>query len=222
MMHSCQRIIHPTMKTPMTTSHPRFVHLWRSNSVSLLQSYTKLIISFHGLQRVDKGSIRGQKHDEPEPTCTKIYYASRTHSQLSQVLPELKKLKILPPTAAIYASSSSHLHPKFSGQKRLNGDDIEEDVDYPHWRTVSLGSRKQLCINDALRSKRGDLDEKCRELLGGKSSTISDENVNIFEYFISLEKKDKCCPHLPPAEDDSRMTDFRDQILVRIGCVNTF
>lgn len=34
-------------------------------------------------------------------------------------------------------------------------------------RTVSLGSRKQLCIHDQLRLKTRDLDEACRELLGG-------------------------------------------------------
>jgi chromosome transmission fidelity protein 1 len=35
-------------------------------------------------------------------------------------------------------------------------------------RAVSLGSRKQLCINDELRQKTRDLDEACRELLGGE------------------------------------------------------
>lgn len=59
-----------------------------------------------------------------------------------------------------------------SSKKRSNDDvDIpsEDGVGRPQWRTVSLGSRKQLCINDELRAKRGDLDEKCRELLGGKA-----------------------------------------------------
>ena len=32
-------------------------------------------------------------------------------------------------------------------------------------RVVSLGSRKQLCINKPLIDSGGDLDEKCRELL---------------------------------------------------------
>lgn len=46
----------------------------------------------------------------------------------------------------------------------------EEDcteTDRRQWRTVSLGSRKQLCINEDVRSKPGDLDEKCRELQDG-------------------------------------------------------
>jgi chromosome transmission fidelity protein 1 len=32
---------------------------------------------------------------------------------------------------------------------------------------VSLGSRKQLCLNEKLKAKGGDLDERCRELLQG-------------------------------------------------------
>jgi chromosome transmission fidelity protein 1 len=54
----------------------------------------------------------------------------------------------------------------------------DDDQLHPRWRTVTLGSRKQLCINDELRAKYGDLDEKCRELLGGGIShsraTVSD------------------------------------------------
>jgi chromosome transmission fidelity protein 1 len=29
------------------------------------------------------------------------------------------------------------------------------------------------------------------------------------------EKEDKRCPHLPPPEEEERLLDFRDQILVR-------
>ena len=38
-------------------------------------------------------------------------------------------------------------------------------------RAVSLGSRKQLCINEQLRGRAGDLDEACRQMLGGKDSS---------------------------------------------------
>ena len=34
-------------------------------------------------------------------------------------------------------------------------------------RFVSLGSRRQLCLNEELKAKGGDLDERCRELLQG-------------------------------------------------------
>lgn len=51
----------------------------------------------------------------------------------------------------------------------------EEDhpeTDRRQWRTVSLGSRKQLCINEDVVSKSGDLDEKCRDLQDGPGTCL--------------------------------------------------
>ncbi|KAG9022463.1 ATP-dependent DNA helicase chl1, partial [Tulasnella sp. UAMH 9824] len=95
---------------------------------------------------------------DDEPACTKIFYASRTHTQLSQTISELQKTSFKANT-----------------------------------RTVPLGSRKNLCINEELRSKGGDLDEACRELMSGKG--------------------DRRCPHMPPAGEETQMLDFRDHIL---------
>ncbi|KDQ62233.1 hypothetical protein JAAARDRAFT_122516 [Jaapia argillacea MUCL 33604] len=109
--------------------------------------------------------------------CRKIFYASRTHSQLSQVLSELKKLK------------QGHLSPTTipEDEGQINPDMVRSAT-----RTVSLGSRKQLCINESIISQRLDLDEACRHLL--------------------TEKSDKRCPHLPPAGDPP-LFELRDQIL---------
>ncbi|KAJ7075861.1 helicase C-terminal domain-containing protein [Mycena belliarum] len=126
---------------------------------------------------------------EEEPICTKIYYASRTHSQLAQILPELRRLK-LSPVRSVYSKPSIS-----TPLKRSAPDDTstEDDAPITYSRTVSLGSRKQLCINDELRVKSKDLDEGCRELLG--------------------ETQDKRCRYLPPISEDVKMLDFRDQIL---------
>lgn len=102
---------------------------------------------------------RGFNADEDEVTCTKIYYASRTHSQLSQVLPELRRLH-LHPIATSFSSAPS------SGNKRTLETMNDESV-VCYTRAVSLGSRKQLCINEDLRARKKDLDEGCRELLDG-------------------------------------------------------
>ncbi|KAJ3917495.1 helicase C-terminal domain-containing protein [Lentinula edodes] len=86
--------------------------------------------------------------EELEMTCTKIYYASRTHSQLTQVLPELRKLKI----------------PRCNNLSSICSDDHK----YYQSRALSLGSRKHLCINAELRGRVRDIDEGCRELLAEK------------------------------------------------------
>lgn len=123
------------------------------------------------IPRVDRASKPAFSDGEPEPTCTKIYYASRTHSQLSQILPELRKLKLSCETRThLKVSSPSEETISYGITLKRPNDEIEsvDELSQPTWRTVSIGSRKQLCINDVLRSKGGDLDEKCRELLGGK------------------------------------------------------
>ncbi|KAJ6620765.1 helicase C-terminal domain-containing protein [Mycena sp. CBHHK59/15] len=145
------------------------------------------------MARMEKGSVKNSFLDQDEElSCTKIYYASRTHSQLAQILPELRRLRLSPLTSPSCHSSSASGIPK----KRASPDDSEEGDGMPivYSRTVSLGSRKQLCINDELRTKSRDLDEGCRELLG--------------------EKGDKRCQYLPSGDDAQiQMFDFRDQIL---------
>ncbi|KAL5524487.1 CHL1 [Sanghuangporus sanghuang] len=89
------------------------------------------------------------------PSPTKIFFASRTHSQLSQVIRELLALKPIPGVP----------------------DGLEEDsIDPCHLasrpprfpRSVSLASRNHLCINEQLRTRTVDLDEGCRQLLSGR------------------------------------------------------
>ncbi|KAI0644923.1 DNA repair helicase [Trametes meyenii] len=142
------------------------------------------------LQRPDPA-----REDGKEPTCTKIYYASRTHSQLAQVLHELDKLQL---KLNVAVSTIQPMPTNFSSSSKRPAAALD-DADDPARgegcgpRAVSLGSRKQLCINERLREKAGDLDEACRQMLG--------------------EKGKRRCPHLPPAEEETKMLDLRDQIL---------
>jgi len=123
------------------------------------------------MNRMNKNNRYSQ---EEEPSCTKIYYASRTHLQLSQVLPELRKLRFnhLALDNVVENTTGKTLppHRNVPCQKKRTLEDVDDDqheADQCQWRSVSLGSRKQLCINEDARSSQGDLDEKCRELLEG-------------------------------------------------------
>lgn len=160
---------------------------------------------------MEKGTSRKSFFDDEEdPICTKIYYASRTHSQLAQILPELRRLKLSPlVTTPTHCGSSVDIP-----QKRAAPDDLLDEDEMPvvFSRTVSLGSRKQLCINDNVRSKSKDLDEGCRELLEGEFKSHCMLATNLLS---ASEKGDKRCPYLPPLGEESQMVDFRDQILVR-------
>lgn len=105
---------------------------------------------------------------EAEPTCTKVYYASRTHSQLSQVLHEMAKLKIrLSPDSIQVVKDPAPVRSGDEHSTKRGRALYEEEDEHIDVRAVSLGSRKQLCVYEELKLKVSDLDEACRQLLGG-------------------------------------------------------
>lgn len=86
------------------------------------------------------------------------------------MLHELEKLNIsLSPSSVISLHSGDQQQPLIPGKRcHSSSDDEQDDIRPVDIRTVSLGSRKQLCVNEKLKGKSADLDEACRKLLSGE------------------------------------------------------
>ncbi|XP_053400123.1 ATP-dependent DNA helicase DDX11-like isoform X2 [Mercenaria mercenaria] len=122
--------------------------------------------------------------DDDEVHCTKIYFCSRTHSQLSQFVREVIKSPY--------------------------GDDT---------RVISLGSRQNLCVNEAVRRLKSLslINDTCRDLQKKKS-----EKKDKSETKRKKTGSSQGCPYYKqdPIQDfkDSALVDVRDiEQLVSLG-----
>lgn len=89
--------------------------------------------------------------EDMEPTDqTKVFYCSRTHSQLTQFIHEIRKVKLRPASWLGTAVQSS----------------IDEQTDPPAVKHLPLASRKNLCINQKVLklSSAVAINERCLEL----------------------------------------------------------
>ncbi|KAL0257637.1 ATP-dependent DNA helicase chl1 [Diplodia seriata] len=131
----------------------------------------------------------GKKDGDEEAEAVdelKVFYCSRTHSQLSQFSGELRRVKIPPAIAP----------PAPSGGPEVN---IDGEVGEA-FKHLTLGSRKNLCINPKVQ-KLGStalINEKCLDLQ--KAGTAADHK----------------CPFLPTKETEATVNDFRDHALADI------
>ncbi|SPO26672.1 related to CHL1 - protein of the DEAH box family [Ustilago trichophora] len=144
------------------------------NSTNLSPAVLALMQQYEQTHNPSTGHDDGE---EPE-TLPRIIYASRTHSQLSQFVAELKKTSF--------------------GQVDVL------DVDKLPVRTIGLGSRRQMCINEdvqRLGKNRGAeaMNERCLELMKGKGKSK--------------------CPSLPTFDQAGRaqILEFRDAAMAQVG-----
>jgi len=107
-----------------------------------------------------------------------IFYCSRTHSQLSQFINELRR-------------------PKFPAAFQ---DENTADISIDGLKHVTLGSRKNMCINPAVKklSSLSAINEKCTELQ--QSTTPLDHK----------------CPFIPNKDNQVLVNEFRDHTLASL------
>lgn len=133
------------------------------------------------------------RDDVEAPDEMKIFYCSRTHSQITQFVNELRRVKI--PAALRSESSLTNLS---------IGDDNKGSIeDLKH---VTLGSRKNLCINPKV-AKLGSvtaINERCLELQ--QPGTASESK----------------CPYVPNKENEALVLDFRDHAMATIRDIEDF
>lgn len=128
------------------------------------------------------GKIRGPTtthEDEKAPVETRIFYCSRTHSQLTQFVHELRRVKL---PATIDSDGDGN-------------NDVGRVTEL--LKHISLGSRRNLCVNDNVLKLRSTtlINERCREMQ--KPGIPSEEK----------------CKYLPARDEIERWTGFRNHAL---------
>ncbi|KAI9886565.1 MAG: hypothetical protein M1823_001607 [Watsoniomyces obsoletus] len=129
------------------------------------------------------------KDEDVEPDDElKIFYCSRTHSQLTQFVQELRRVKL---PSALSPGPQDGDTPNKSGETK---DQLEEILKH-----LSLGSRKNLCINPKVSSL-------------GNTTAINERCLELQQQGDASHR----CPHLPTKEKEILVQDFRDHALARI------
>jgi chromosome transmission fidelity protein 1 len=145
----------------------------------LSASTLALLERFKGKFSTQKKDEEGEGDDE-----IKIFFCSRTHSQLSQFAGELRRV-------AFPSSIPSDL----DTERKDDLSNLEERVKH-----LSLGSRKNLCINPKVRALDNNtaINEKCSELQ---------------QAGVAADKK---CSFLPSRDDEALALEFRDHVLATV------
>ena len=128
------------------------------------------------------GHATSDDDDTEMPDELKVFYCSRTHSQLSQFANELRRV---------------HLPPVLPGDE----DSVAtEDRLHEELKHLTLGSRKNLCINPKVNklASATTINERCLELQQSKTSP------------------DHRCQFLPNKENEPLVNDFRERALAEI------
>lgn len=118
----------------------------------------------------------------------KVFYCSRTHSQLTQFAHELRRVA-LPPSIPMDAEGESGA----SNARKEKG--VEERMKH-----ISLGSRKTLCINPKVKSI-------------GNATAINERCLDLQRPGVATEQK---CPFLPSKDNEELVSQFRYHTLAKV------
>ncbi|BDD63249.1 ATP-dependent DNA helicase chl1 [Monascus purpureus] len=148
--------------------------------------YNGLSASTLALLERFKGQISGQASElqDPEDDDVKIFYCSRTHSQLTQFAAELRRVTV---PSSIPEDLSTH----------GNDDILQLGERVKH---VSLGSRKNLCINPKVAAL-------------GNATSINERCLDLQQPSVSARMR---CPYLPSKDSEALNLQFRDHALASI------
>jgi len=133
----------------------------------------------------------------------KIFYCSRTHSQISQFVNELQRVK-LPPSIPPDAHDPQSSAPTRTSPATNNDATPKPTEQLKH---LTLGSRKNLCINEKV-AKPG--------------TTTTNINERCLELQQPSTPKDKRCPYLPNKDSEVLVNDFRDHAMAKIRDIEDF
>ncbi|KAI9643184.1 ATP-dependent DNA helicase chl1 [Ciborinia camelliae] len=148
------------------------------------------IFSKETLELRESIGIRSKKVEDEEELDDemKIFYCSRTHSQLTQFINELRRVEF-PSSIPLEESPSK------SKDKDKDKDNLHEPLKH-----LTLGSRKNLCINPKV----------------NKLASVTAINERCAELQQSSTPKEHKCPHLPNKDNKPLVTTFRDHALATI------
>ncbi|KAK1752849.1 ATP-dependent RNA helicase chl1 [Echria macrotheca] len=149
-----------------------------------LSKETRLLMSKVGLG----GGIRAEEEDVQAEDEIKVYYTSRTHSQLTQFISELRRPTFPPSIPGDLVATRK------TGQERSAAETIKE---------VPLSSRQKLCINPSV-SKLGSLaaiNDRCTELQQAKSEKKCPYMPNAENIAKTHQFRDTVLATVPDIED---------------------
>lgn len=144
------------------------------DSDGLSASTLALLQKFQGQFSAPKKE-EGEEEDE-----IKIFFCSRTHSQLSQFAGELRRVTF-----------PSSLPNDLDSETQ----ELEERVKH-----LSLGSRKNLCINPQVRAL-------------GNNTAINEKCLDLQQPGVAADKK---CKFIPSKDDEALALEFRDHTLATV------